>query len=168
MTDEPTDTDGESIDSPTDENPVGGRSDDLADGGPDDRADETEWPTDADEGTVRDRIRELSRRAQEDWREFEPPTDPPDEERAMRYLRDGAGQAIALYIHARTGGRFVHLDTEEFAALEDAMNDWLSLYARCYGVELDASASIRTAAETLLDTEDVRAVAVVLTGVPER
>ena len=150
MTDEPTDADDE----PTE--PTGGsHSTDR-------------WTDEPDEETVRKRLRALTRRASEDRREFEPPTDPPDEERAMRYLRHGAGQAIALYIHARTGGRFVHLDTEEFAALEDAMNDWLSLYARCYGVELDASASIRTAAETLLDTEDVRAVAVVLTGVPER
>ena len=130
--------------------------------------DESEWPDDADVETVRERIGDLARRAREDWREFEPPTDPPDEERAMRYLRHGAGQAIALYIHARTGGRFVHLEPDEFDALEGAMNDWLSLYARCYGVELDASVSIRTAAETLLDTEDVRDVAVVLTGVPER
>ena len=154
MTDEPTDTDGELTDSSAGTGPI----EDTSDGPVDDEPDEE---------TVRQRLRELTRRASEDRREFEPPADPPDEERAMRYLRHGAGQAIALYIHARTGGRFVHLEPDEFDALEGAMNDWLSLYARCYGVELDASVSIRTAAETLLDTEDVRDVAVVLTGVPE-
>jgi len=48
------------------------------------------------------------------------------------------------------------------------MNDWLELYAACYGVDIDAAFTIREAAEALIDTHDARAVARVLTGLPPR
>jgi hypothetical protein len=116
-----------------------------------------------------DRIADLARRAERDRAAFEPPADPPDEERALQYLREGAGPAIALYLEARTGGgEPVRFDPEAFEALETAMNDWLELYAACYGTDLDAAFTVREAAEILVRTENVRHTAEVLTKVPER
>ncbi len=115
-----------------------------------------------------DRIAELHERAQADVADFEPPADPPDEERAMEYLREGAGQAVWLYVEARTGGRMAPFPPEELDRLRAAMNRWLELYARCYGAEVEASYPVRTAAEALLDTHNIRDVARVLTKVPER
>lgn len=48
------------------------------------------------------------------------------------------------------------------------MNDWLTMYARCYGVDLDADFTVREAAEVLLRTHDVVDTAQLLTCVPER
>jgi hypothetical protein len=48
------------------------------------------------------------------------------------------------------------------------MNDWLELYAACYGTDLDAAFTVREAAEILVRTENVRHTAEVLTKVPER
>jgi hypothetical protein len=48
------------------------------------------------------------------------------------------------------------------------MNAWLECYAACYGVDLDAEFTLRTAAEALVDTHDIGDVARVLTKVPER
>ena len=124
-------------------------------------------PETMDEEAIRERIGELADRAACDRGGFEPPADPPDAERAIAYLRDGAGPAVWLYVEARVDG-FVHLPPEEFAALEDAMNDWFELYARCHGVEIDAAFPIRQAAEALLDTHNIADVARVLTGVPDR
>ncbi|SEH14981.1 hypothetical protein SAMN04487967_1861 [Natronorubrum sediminis] len=84
------------------------------------------------------------------------------------YLREGAGRAILLYVDARTGEQFVHLSPAEFEALERALNHWLECYARCHGVELDATFSVREAAELLLDTRNIDDVAQLLTGVPPR
>lgn len=116
----------------------------------------------------RDRIESLAARADSDRAAFCSPADPPDEERAFAFLRDGVGPAVWLYVEGRTGGRMVRFDPDEFEALEGAMNDWLELYAACYGVDVDADFTVRTAAELLLETRNVRDVAQLLTGVPER
>jgi len=114
----------------------------------------------------RDRIAEIGDRAEAARASFDPPTDPPDEERAMRYCREGVGEAVAVYVDARTGD-WVRFGETEFARLERAMNTYLELYARCYGIEVDADYSVRTAAEALTDTHNIAAVAQILTGVPD-
>ena len=86
----------------------------------------------------------------------------------MQYLREGAGPAVSLYVEARTGGLMVHFPPDEYHALEGAMNAYLDLYAACYGVDLDGEFTIREAAELLVDTHNVKDVAQILTGVPER
>jgi hypothetical protein len=99
---------------------------------------------------------------------FEPPAEPPDEERAMGYLREGAGPAVALFVQARTGGRMVHFPPDEYQALEETMNDYLDLYCACYGVDVEGTVQLREAAELLVDTRNIGDVAQILTGVPER
>jgi len=116
---------------------------------------------------VSDRIAELSEAARRDREGFEAPQDPPDEEAALEYLTDGVGQVVALYIDARTGEQ-VRFDDAEFALLERALNDWLELYAACYGTELEGAYSVREAAELLVDTHSIRETAVLLTQVPDR
>jgi hypothetical protein len=113
-----------------------------------------------------ERIDRLAARAERDRRAFDPPAEPPDEDRAMAYLREGVGPAVALYLEARTGGDPVCFDAAEFDALEEAMNEWLALYAACYGVDLDASFSVRQAAELMVETHNVADVAYLLTKVP--
>lgn len=112
------------------------------------------------------RIAALERRAERDRASFDAELD--DEQAAERYLRDGAGQAIWLYVEARTGGRLVPFSKAEFAALEDAMNTWVELYAKSYGVDLEAEFTLREAAELLLETRNVHHTAQLLTGVPDR
>ncbi|MEF8812986.1 MAG: hypothetical protein V5A55_04110 [Halovenus sp.] len=114
------------------------------------------------------RIHDLADRATEDCAAFDPPADPPDEEQAMTYLREGAGPAVSLYVEGRTGGLSVHFPPDEYRALESAMNDWLELYAACYGVDLQAEFTVREAAQLLVDTHNIGDVAQILTGVPER
>jgi len=116
---------------------------------------------------VSDRIAELSERARRDRESFEAPSDPPDEESALGYLTDGVGDVVSVYLDARTGepGR---LDDAEFALLERAMNDWLELYAACYGTDLEGAYSVREAAELLIDTHNIHETALLLTRVPER
>jgi hypothetical protein len=114
------------------------------------------------------RIWSLRERADRHEAAFEPPADPPAPAEAMTYLRQGAGPAVSLYVEARTGGLMVHFPPEEYEALESAMNDWLELYAACYGYDVVAEFTVREAAELLLDTENIRDVAQVLTDVPER
>ncbi|MEF8840455.1 MAG: hypothetical protein V5A62_02360 [Haloarculaceae archaeon] len=115
-----------------------------------------------------DRIAELHRRSRRDERAFEPPAQPPAEAEALRYLREGFGEALAVYLDARTGGPPVRFETGEFDRLQGAMNTWLSLYARCHGVEIDAAFTVRTAAEVFVDTHDLKGTAAVLTHVPGR
>jgi len=115
-----------------------------------------------------ERIDDLAQRATEDCGDFEPPADPPARERAMSYLREGAGPAVSVYVEARTGGLMVRFQPDRYRALEGAMNDWLSLYAACYGVDLNAEYALREAAELLVDTHNIRDVAQILTGVPAR
>ena len=114
------------------------------------------------------RIDRLADRATSDCAAFEPPADPPDRDQALAYLREGAGPAISVYVEARTGGQMVHFPPERYHALEGAMNDWLTLYAACYGVDSQVSYTLREAAELLLDTANIADVAQILTGVPER
>jgi len=122
----------------------------------------------ATDASFADRIADLADRATADCAAFEPPADPPADEQAMSYLREGAGPAISLYVEARTGGRMVHFPPDQYHALENAMNDWFELYAACYGVDIDADVALRKAAELLIDTHNIKDVAQILTGVPER
>jgi hypothetical protein len=115
-----------------------------------------------------ERIWDLAERVERERAAFDPPADPPAEDRAMEFLREGTGPAIALFVEARTGGQMVHFDPEPYAALESAMNDWLELYAACYGTDIDADYALREAAELLVDTHNIKDVAQVLTGIPER
>ena len=114
------------------------------------------------------RIHDLADRATKDCAAFEEPSDPPDEEQAMEFLQDGVGPAVSLYVEARTGGLMVHFPPDEYHALEGAINDWLELYAACYGVDVDANVTVREAAELLVDTHNIKDVAQILTGVPDR
>jgi hypothetical protein len=114
-----------------------------------------------------ERIWRLSERAAQDVQAFDPPSEPPDEDRAMEFLREGAGPAIALFCEARTGRHSIQFDPDAYTALEDAMNEWLELYAACYGVDLNAEYPLRKGAELLIDTENIKDVAVVLTRIPE-
>ncbi|MDF9744242.1 hypothetical protein [Natrinema salsiterrestre] len=91
---------------------------------------------------------------------------PVTSDEADAYLRDGAGQAVGLYVDARTGGRMVPLTDAEFGALEDAMNRWLECYAICHGVDLEAEFTVREAAELLLETRNIVDTARLLTRVP--
>jgi hypothetical protein len=115
-----------------------------------------------------ERIDALARRAAADRRAFEPPTDPPDAERAMAYLREGFGPAVWTYVEGRTGDGLARFDPAAFERLEGAMNEWLELYAACHGETVTADASVREAAELLLDTRNVADTAQVLTHVPAR
>ncbi|WP_255195827.1 hypothetical protein [Halorarius litoreus] len=115
-----------------------------------------------------ERIDELARRAEQDRTAFTPPRDPPEPERAMAYLREGFGEAVALYIHARTGDEQVRFSHREFDRLERAMNDWLGLYTACYGVDYQPEFTVREAAELLIRTHHIGDVAQLLTNVPER
>ena len=115
-----------------------------------------------------ERIHELADEATEDCAAFEPPDDPPDRAQAMTYLREGAGPAISLYVEARTGRQMVHFPPDEYHALEGAMNAYLDLYGACYGVDLAPEFQLREAAQLLVDTHNIKDVAQILTGVPER
>jgi hypothetical protein len=116
----------------------------------------------------RHRIDALAERARADRRAFDPPDDPPDEQRAIGYLREGVGEVVSVYVEARTG-ELVPLDREEMAGLEQALNDWLELYARCHGREIDAEFTVREVAETVvIDTHDLPDAAQLLMGVPPR
>jgi len=116
------------------------------------------------ESEARERIDDLAARAEADREAFSPPEDPPDEDRAMAYLREGAGEAVWLYVEARVEG-FVHIPPDDFDRLEGAMNAWLELYAACYGVDMDAAFTVRKAAELLLETHNIRDTAAMLTRV---
>ncbi|MFB6228556.1 MAG: hypothetical protein ABEH88_08345 [Halobacteriales archaeon] len=117
-----------------------------------------------DEAEARRRIEDLADRAVADRAAFDPPADPPDETQAMEYLREGAGEAVWLYVDARVNG-FVHIPPDAFEELEGAMNTWLELYAACYGVEMDAAFTVRKAAELLLETHNIKDTAAMLTRV---
>lgn len=112
----------------------------------------------------RNRIETLAARAREERERFEPPGDP--DERALSYLREGLWPVLSEYIEARSNGE--RLPAADHAALENALNRWLSLYARCYGVDIDAEFAVREAAEVFVDTHDIRDTAQLLTDVPAR
>ncbi|WP_327052475.1 hypothetical protein [Halomicrococcus gelatinilyticus] len=115
----------------------------------------------------RDRIADLAERSREDREAFEPPADPPAEAEALSYLRSGVGEVVAVYVEGRTG-EFAAFDDVELSLLERALNDWLELYARCYGEEIDAEFTVREVAELVVATHDVTDVAQLLTHVPRR
>jgi len=113
-----------------------------------------------------DEIRELQHRADAVAATLDP--DPPDERRAIELLHEGVGPTVSIYCQARTGGSWDRFAAAEFERLDATLNRWLDLYGRCYGADLDGEYSVRTAAELLVDTHNIRDTAVVLTGVPER
>ncbi|POG56482.1 hypothetical protein [Haloferax marisrubri] len=115
-----------------------------------------------------ERARALADEAREARKSFDPPPPSAADQRALECARDGVGPAVSLYVSARTGDRQVSFTGEEFELLHRAMNDWLAMYARCYGVDLDADFTVREAAEVLLRTHDVLDTAQLLTCVPER
>jgi hypothetical protein len=123
--------------------------------------------TGGDRSAQWERVQELAARAQRDRERFAPPVEPPDEERAMAYLREGVGPAISVYVEGRTGGDLAAFSEVEVSLLEDAVATWLGLYARCYGVDRDVDVSLRQAAELLVDTRNVADTAALLTRVPE-
>ncbi|AHF99860.1 hypothetical protein HALLA_14755 [Halostagnicola larsenii XH-48] len=112
------------------------------------------------------RIAALARRADRDRATFDPETATPADGRT--YLREGAGPAIWLYLEGRTGGRTVRFSDLELTALRGAMNAWLTCYARCHGVSLEADFTVREAATVLLETRNVFETAQLLTHVPQR
>lgn len=114
-----------------------------------------------------ERIVALYEKAQDDREAFTPPADPPDRDRALDFLTEGAGRAVGVYIDGRTGEWKRFSDTE-YERLEWSMNQWLELYSACYGEPIDAEFPLRVAAELLLDTHNIRDVAQLLTHVPTR
>lgn len=116
------------------------------------------------------RIRDLADEARAARESFVPPEETRDsaDERALQCARDGVGPVVALYVEAHTAQWDVAFSEEELHLLHRALNDWLTCYARCYGVDLDASFSIREAAELLLKTHNVRDTAQLMTCVPSR
>ncbi len=115
-----------------------------------------------------ERIEELAEQAAEDRQAFTEPADPPAPEEAMTYLREGVGPAVSLFVEARTGGLMVQFPPDEYHTLEGTMNSYLDLYAACYGEDLTGEFVIREAAQLLVDTHNIKDVAQVLTGIPER
>lgn len=115
---------------------------------------------------ISDRVAELSERARRDREQFEPPAEPPDEDAALQYLVGGVGDVVSLYVETRTG-ELHRFGDAEFALLERALNDWLDLYAACYGTDLEAEFTVREAAELLVETHSLRETAALLTHVPE-
>ncbi len=118
--------------------------------------------------TYEERIAELAERARRERESFEPPATTPAEEQALGYLREVFGPAVAVYIDARTGSDHVRLGAEDLSRLRRAIHDGLLLYLRCYGSGRDPDVSVRTAAELLVETHNVRDTAQLLTGVPSR
>lgn len=115
-----------------------------------------------------ERIAALADDARNDVESFQPPEHPPREDEAMGYLREGVGPLVMVYIRGRTGGQPAPFSETEFALMERALNDWLELYARCYGEVVETDVTVREAAELLLDTRNVKDVAQILTRVPQR
>lgn len=115
-----------------------------------------------------DRIREHADSARAARSAFDRPADPPAEERAMSALRTGLGPLVALYIEARQSRRDLEFSAEELDLFHRGVNDWLEVYAGCYGVDIESDATVRTAAELLIETHNVRDVAQLLTHVPDR
>ncbi|MEF8774725.1 MAG: hypothetical protein V5A37_08415 [Halobacteriales archaeon] len=115
-----------------------------------------------------ERISELAQGASAAEEEFVPPEDPPDETRAMEFVREGVGPAIMVYVDARTGDDWTRFPPVEHSLLERALNDYLELYTRAYGYDVDCEFTLREAAETLLDTNNIADTARILTKVPPR
>jgi hypothetical protein len=112
------------------------------------------------------RIADLAEEARHERETFE--FDGVDEDRALRYARDGLGDVVALYIEARTAEWDVEFSGRELELLHRATNDYLSLYTRCHGVAFDTDATVREAAEILLKTHNIVDTAQLMTKVPGR
>ncbi|WP_135662974.1 hypothetical protein [Halorhabdus rudnickae] len=117
--------------------------------------------------TYRIRIAALAERAGRARSGFLPPEEPPARDRALEYLRDGVGPAVALYQEASIDGAET-LSPPESRRLDCVFEEWIELYAACYGVHLDVEASVAEAATLLGDGRSLRETARRLTGVPER
>lgn len=116
-----------------------------------------------------DRVDELADRVRQEREAFEPPGDAEEaDECAKRICREGVGPTIMVYVDGRAGNELVAFSGETFARLERTLDDWLALYARCYGVDADPDVTVRAAAEVLVDTHNAKYTAEILTGVPER
>ncbi|MFT4891287.1 MAG: hypothetical protein ACI9YT_002214 [Halobacteriales archaeon] len=116
-----------------------------------------------------DRVDELAERVREEWESFEPPDDPDEaDDCAKRLCREGVGPTILVYVEGRAGDELVAFGEETFDRLEGTLNEWLALYARCYGVDADPDVTVREAAEVFVDTHSAMHTAQILTGVPER
>lgn len=114
-----------------------------------------------------DRIERLARAARDARESWDGDLDAPDEQRALEAARDGLGPVVACYVEARTSDDPPRFSPREHRLLRRATRDWLELFARHHGVAHDSDATVRAAAELLLETHDVVAVAELLTGVPE-
>lgn len=112
-------------------------------------------------------IAALADRAQRDVEQFDEPEPLPGEEQALRYLQNGVAEVVSVYVKGRTGD-YAEFDDVEMALLERSLNDWLTLYARCYGTTIDAAYSVREAAELVIETHNLRDTARLLTSVPTR
>ena len=119
------------------------------------------------ESTYTERIDDLRAQYRRDRAAFEPPAEPPADDEAMDYLREGLGPTVMVYVDARTND-WVRFSDPEFDALHETLNGYLELYTECYGVEMDADFTIRKAAELLIETHNIKDVAVLLTRVPDR
>jgi hypothetical protein len=129
---------------------------------------------DADTGVDRERhsgyyprIADLAEEARHERETFDPP-ETADEERALRYARDGLGDVVALYIEARTAEWDVEFSGRELDLLHRATNDYLSLYSRCHGVSFDTDVTVREVAEVVLKTHNIVDTAQLVTKVPDR
>lgn len=100
--------------------------------------------------------------------EFVPPEDPPDEQRATEFLQNGVGPIVSTYIEARSSDGWTQFPPVEHSLLERSLNDYLELYARCYGYEIECEFSVREAAETVVQTHNIEDTAHLLTKVPPR
>ncbi|QKY21752.1 hypothetical protein B4589_012165 [Halolamina sp. CBA1230] len=115
-----------------------------------------------------ERLAREARAARREWPDdAELAATDPDEQRALEVARDGLGPVVACYVEARTSDDPPRFSAREHRLLRQATRDWLECFARCHGVAHDSDATVRAAAELLLETHDVVAVAELLTGVPE-
>ena len=89
-------------------------------------------------------------------------------ENGNEYLKNGVGPAVLLYIGARSKHGITPITPEQFQNIENNMNGWLELYARCHGEEIEASFSLREAAVLFIETHNIFDVAQILTRIPER
>lgn len=132
------------------------------------RAGDAEPPPDADgppPSRYVERIERLARDARAARRKWADDDPEPDDQRALEAARDGLGPVVACYVEARTSDDPPRFSAREHRLLRRATRDWLECFARCHGVAHDSDATVRTAAELLLETHDVVAVAELLTGV---
>lgn len=112
--------------------------------------------------------RVLAAEARKARKSFEPPPSSAADRYALECTRDGVSPTVSLCVSARTDDRQASFTGERFELLHRTMNDWLTMYARCYDVDLDADSTVREATEVLLRAYDVIDTAQLLTYVPER